>query len=399
MLSFSWFASFLFFINVVGYGWGPALCAAELHSVCFIQQTSFRLLCFIDSLEERRRLIDFLLIHEINWSEREDWIELVGMKTYNLLCRIMKSETLQWRQQPINQTNLHFTSIKQKEINFLFLFMKFNESFWFIEENENKKYYNSMLKVISWYKLNHKWKTTWIWWKLAGMIGWFMNEMTFKPRKNEINKQIQFFSLEWEELICVDGVGGAAAQENEWATRIFERIEKMIGAVSFLAERLIGWDEWVVWFIGWVMGRTAPNGSAQGREQQHHSSIPIKQNKRERVKWIHWTWMNWWSEINLLIEWNQSWIQWMNATPHQASFKEARQAKQQTQFLFFVKKWNVFVERRRGVVKEMNKVGYGPEAPLRRTIPFHKRKFFCFIPASLPSCFWLKRRQATPLIE
>ena len=42
-----------------------------------------------------------------------------------------------------------------------------------------------------------------------------MNEMTFKPRKNEINKQIQFFSLEWEELICVDGVGGAAAQENK----------------------------------------------------------------------------------------------------------------------------------------------------------------------------------------
>eukprot|EP00493_Phyllostaurus_siculus_P003191 UN03205 len=37
------------------------------------------------------------------------------MKTYNLLCRIMKSETLQWRQQPINQTNLHFTSIKQKK--------------------------------------------------------------------------------------------------------------------------------------------------------------------------------------------------------------------------------------------------------------------------------------------
>ena len=69
--------------------------------------------------------------------------------------------------------------------------------FWFHEElNGIKIYYNSMLKVISWYKLNHKWKTTWIWWKLAGMKWYeFMNGMTFKPRKNEINKQIQFFSL------------------------------------------------------------------------------------------------------------------------------------------------------------------------------------------------------------
>ena len=56
-------------------------------------------------------------------------------------------------------------------------------------KNEKEKYYNSMLKVISWYKLNHKWKTTWIWWKLAGMKWYeFMNEMTFKPLSNNKTK-------------------------------------------------------------------------------------------------------------------------------------------------------------------------------------------------------------------
>ena len=48
---------------------------------------------------------------------------------------------------------------------------KVNFSFDSWVDERIKRYYNSMLKVISWYKLNHKWKTTWIWWKLAGMIG------------------------------------------------------------------------------------------------------------------------------------------------------------------------------------------------------------------------------------
>ena len=68
-----------------------------------------------------------------------------------------------------------------------------------------------------------------------------MNEMTFKPRKNEINKQIQFFSLEWEELICVDGVGGAAAQENKWNQINFNLFDWFcfIGGVAVIWKSLI----------------------------------------------------------------------------------------------------------------------------------------------------------------
>ena len=70
----------------------------------------------------------------LKWSEREDWIELVGMKTYNLLCRNLKDKfylSMEAATNKSNQSSFHFT---QRKVNFLF--MKFNESFWFIEENE-----------------------------------------------------------------------------------------------------------------------------------------------------------------------------------------------------------------------------------------------------------------------
>ena len=51
---------------------------------------------------------------EIKWSEREDWIELVGPTTYNPQLRLINHEMIEWRRQPINQTNLHFTSLKEK---------------------------------------------------------------------------------------------------------------------------------------------------------------------------------------------------------------------------------------------------------------------------------------------
>ena len=66
--------------------------------------------------------------------------------------------------------------------NNLFFLQQRKKKFYFdfISWSGIKIYYNSMLKVISWYKLNHKWKTTWIWWKLAGMKWYeFMNGMTF----------------------------------------------------------------------------------------------------------------------------------------------------------------------------------------------------------------------------
>ena len=113
-------------------------------------------------------------------------------------CPLIQSNLFDWlKGRLFNSLHSSINSTKQTKVNFYFNLIEFN---WFIceliEWNWIKIYYNSMLKVISWYKLNHKWKTTWIWWKLAGMKWYeFMNGMTFKPRKNEINKQIQFFSL------------------------------------------------------------------------------------------------------------------------------------------------------------------------------------------------------------
>ena len=193
MLSFSWFASFLFFINVVGYE--PEAPLAQPNFIPFVSFNKLHSACFalLIHLKREEDWLTFFWFMKLNWSEREDWIELVGMKTYNLLCRIMKSETLQWRQQPINQTNLHFTSIKQKEINFLFLFMKFNESFWFIEENENKKYYNSTVIRAGIYLLSAIMKNFVLNYERQLVDDCDNNERR-EPLRNEINN-------EWNEII------------------------------------------------------------------------------------------------------------------------------------------------------------------------------------------------------
>ena len=68
--------------------------------------------------------------------------------------------------------------------------MKF--SCW-IEWNWIKIYYNSMLKVISWYKIILNFGLVKAKWRVD-----FMNEMTFKPLPNQIH-QSSFISLwEWE---------------------------------------------------------------------------------------------------------------------------------------------------------------------------------------------------------
>ena len=64
-------------------------------------------------------------------------------------------------------------------------------------------------------------------------------------RENEINKQIQFFSSEWEELICVDGVGGASAPREQSNSRNQNDFDLLIAVplVVFAAsinQRLIG---------------------------------------------------------------------------------------------------------------------------------------------------------------
>ena len=105
-------------------------------------------------------------INEWQWNE---WTERWAANS-NAAISEMKANSIKWRarQQSFDGFDewsatavIQFSSFKRKKV------------FFFIREllSELKRYYNSMLKVISWYKLNHKWKTTWIWWKLAGMIG------------------------------------------------------------------------------------------------------------------------------------------------------------------------------------------------------------------------------------
>ena len=71
-----------------------------------------------------------MIVDWLKWSEREVEMNWIGMKTYNQLFRNMNemNNFIQWRKQANKSIQLHFTSLKQKENNFLFLFMKFNES-------------------------------------------------------------------------------------------------------------------------------------------------------------------------------------------------------------------------------------------------------------------------------
>ena len=63
----------------------------------------------------------------------------------------------------------------------------------------------------------------------------------------------------------------------------------MIGAVSFLAERLIGWVGWGWWSEWWVMGWLASQWLRRKSEhQQTQPTIPIKQSQSKVVKWLKW---------------------------------------------------------------------------------------------------------------
>ena len=100
---------------------------------------------------------------------------------------------------------LHSIQPNQKNKRKLFFYLICFHFICGMKRKRIKEYYNSMLKVISWYKLNHKWKTTWIWWKLAGMKWYeFMNGMTFNAAPTSFH-QLHFSSLwEWEEKLWVD---------------------------------------------------------------------------------------------------------------------------------------------------------------------------------------------------
>ena len=129
--------------------------------------------------------------------------ELLGPKLITHYSAIKEWNSL-WRRQQLHFSSFNkFHSTKQRKVNFSFFLLNFiclHEDKW----NEMKrKYYNSMLKVISWYKiilnllmewksLNgiNKWKfDLWMRWLLSG-----------SPSTTQ--KTIPIHSLRMDELDC-----------------------------------------------------------------------------------------------------------------------------------------------------------------------------------------------------
>ena len=135
-------------------------------------------------------------------------------------------------------------------------------------DERERRYYNSMLKVISWYKIILNFGLVKAKWRVD-----FVNEMTFKPRKANQSTQL-LFSLEWEKKIEFDLPGGAAAGSEIWKTFSFSM-------------KLPRWERWSgVWLVeesqqlrGWKS--CAVMAAAH---QQTNTTILFQQNKRKGVQ-------------------------------------------------------------------------------------------------------------------
>ena len=139
-------------------------------------------------------------------------LELAATKTYNQLPVNLIHSWINWRaRQPFHSIPLH--QLKQKRRNFFFIWL-IRFIFEWNEEIKLKRYYNSMLKVISWYKIILNFGLVKAKWRVD-----FMNEMTFKPLPNQIH-QFHFFSLwEWEKKLRIDWIWRAlrpAAKCENW---------------------------------------------------------------------------------------------------------------------------------------------------------------------------------------
>ena len=109
---------------IVGYGWGPALCAAELHFIDF-QSTPFRHLCLFMKWRKKKASWSLSLLIKVREliekkkrnklvDEGEMKNELNGRQTYNQLLRNLKSFTFQWRRQSTIQLHFHSSTNSNK---------------------------------------------------------------------------------------------------------------------------------------------------------------------------------------------------------------------------------------------------------------------------------------------
>ena len=168
---------------------------------------------------------------------------------------------------------LLFPSTKRNKLSFNW--MKSKNS-WIVWLNLIKRYYNSMLKVISWYKLNHKWKTKtiedWFWIEWLVMSLW--NEMTFNPPAHSTNSHfISAHSLRMDELIEMELLTG---------------IGRLRAAYQFTCE-LNGALQVLVAFFGFAAGggygRCSAMGSAKGKTSQTKHHQPNKRSELMKTKW------------------------------------------------------------------------------------------------------------------
>ena len=204
--------------------------------------------------------------------------------------------------------SLSFRNSNKRKL--LFSFASFREIH-FMEWSWMKIYYNSMLKVISWYKLSSKSK-----------IGdEFVSEMTFKPLAHQL--LFLFFlncslrmdnSKKRRQLRALRPKGTLHQTKHEiywlfWLVMCFPRSTRNLNLFGFSSL-----------FFGWVMGCGSSHSSAQRRERE------------EKTKWIQWrvkneSGMNQSNQLELFVfsfmEWNgmkknKQWIDldwWMEPGP------------------------------------------------------------------------------------
>ena len=168
------------------------------------------------------------------------------------------------------------------------------------------------------------------WWNQLWIIFMNMKSITAAAQSNSSIPSI--CSLEWADWLRID-----------W---IWRALRHWFDGNSFLWDGMkwnptkkwnVGW----FWFLfGWVMGRNAPNAPQRGNKQPNqpinsmNEQRKIKSSKQRNERILEFL-----NGVGAAFD-----LFFVNGAP---SSPAARQAKQQTQFLFFMKKWNVFVERRR----------------------------------------------------
>ena len=145
-----------------------------------------------------------------------------------------------------------------------------------------KRYYNSMLKVISWYKIILNFGLVKAKWRVD-----FVNEMTFKPRKANQSTQL-LFSLRMgkEDWVWFAGRSSGTKANSNW----------MEMKLRIVCRGVLGWMKSISFSLFGGLRAVAPPVLRKERENKRNWLIPIQQNKKRERRLIE--------EESKLMEWN-----------------------------------------------------------------------------------------------